>query len=147
MATTPRQLLATQTTTRLYALAIFLLVTASCAVESPPRSALPAPSLELANNTAIGPGEPVEPRPNLGNIDLSYWHYRTSPPENDLDIYVGEFICSLQWRESVPVGDWVLVGISEQQRYTPILDIYGDQTGSRTKNDTVYYHFQLIDSE
>lgn len=51
------------------------------------------------------------------------------------------------YREAVPPGQWVLVGVSEEQRYTPILDIFGDQTGGSTKNDTVYYHFQLVDSE
>lgn len=128
-------------------LATVLLATVSCATESPSPSALPVPTPELAAETGFKPNNPLEPRPNLGNIDLSYWNYRTSPPEEELDLYVGDFICGFMYREAVPPGKWVLVGVSEEQRYTPILDIYSDQTGSSTQNDTVYYHFQLINSE
>lgn len=124
------------------------LATASCAIKAAsPTSALPLPALEVAADIAIKPGEPLEPRPSLGNIDLSYWDYRTSAPDDVLDIYVGDYVCGWSFREAVPPGQWVLVGISEVQRYTPILDIYQDQTGNRTKNDTVYYHFQLVDSK
>ena len=124
------------------------LATASCAIESASApSALPLPALELAADTAIEPGEPLEPRPSLGNIDLSYWDYRTSLPDSELLMFEDGFFCGLIYPEAVPPGQWVLVGISEVQRYTPILDIYRDQTGNRTKNDTVYYHFQLVDSK
>ena len=128
-------------------LAVILLATVSCAVEPSPSTALPLPVLELAADTAIKPGEPIEPKPNLGNIDLRYWHNLTSPPESEFDVHVGGFYCSLIYPLAVPPGQWVLVGVSEEQRYTPLLDIYSDQTGSSTKNDTVYYHFQLVDSD
>lgn len=123
------------------------LATASCAIESAPASALPLPALELTDDTEIEPGEFLEPELSLGNIDLSFWNSLTSAPDDVLDIYVGDFICGWSFREAVPPGQWVLVGVSEEQRYTPILDIYRDQTGNRTKNDTVYYHFQLVDSK
>jgi hypothetical protein len=128
-------------------LAAILLATASCAVELSPPSALPLPALELNAATAIEPGEPLERRPNLGSIDLWFWHNRTNPPESELDVQVGDFVCSLIYPLAVPPGQWVLVGVSEEQHYTPILDIYSDQTGISTKNDTVYYHFQLVESE
>ena len=98
-------------------------------------------------DTAIQSDESLVTRPILAHVDLSYWHQKTSLPAEELEMYHGEWACGLSYREAVPTGQWVLVGVTKNHGYTPILDVYSDRTGNSTKNDTVYYHFELADTD
>ena len=138
--------------TRLLDRAILLvaasLATLSCAVEpSSPLSTplLPQPMIEA--DTTIQSDKSLVIKPILARVDLSYWHQKTSLPAEELEMYLGEWACGFVYREAVPSGQWVLVGVTKDHGYTPILDIYGDRTGNSTKNDTVYYHFQLVETD
>jgi len=129
-----------QLLTRIFLLIVASLVTTSCAIQ---QRSLPQPEMVAGSQIALRDLPP--PRPILARPDLSYWEMQTSYPGHDFDLYQGGFACGLVYSEPEPValGQWNLVGISET-RYTPLLDIYSDRTGQRTRNDaTYYYYFQL----
>ncbi len=133
---------------RIALLIAFLMAIISCANEpaSPPAALpLPQPLVEAeATNESdkTAPAEPILPL-----FDVSHWHQRTSLPADAREMYLGEWACGIAYREAVPLGQWVLVGVTENRSYTPILDIYEDRTGNSTRNDIVYYHFELSDSD
>lgn len=106
---------------------------------------LPSPDIEVGQTAAFSPAIPFQAKPGLASFDLSYWDKRTSPrdwPELNMGT------CSMIFLEpEVAQGEWRLVGVSEDARYTPILDIYNDRTGNRGSNGTVYYHFKLYPTE
>ena len=148
----PRMPFVPDCSTRLFARAILLvaasLATLSCVVgPSSPLSTplLPQPMIET--DTTIQSDKSLVTKPILVRVDLSYWHQKTSLPAEELEMYLGEWACGFVYREAVPPGQWVLAGVTKDHGYTPILDIYGDRTGNSTKNDTVYYHFELVDTD
>ena len=118
------------------------LVTASCVA---PQSSVPQP--ELVTYTAIGRLDTSVTEAISANPDLSYWDNRTSLSNREIDLYFEGFACGLVYPEPVAPGQWVLIGVSENPNYTPILDIYSDRTGNSSTNSTVYYHFKLTDSD
>lgn len=133
---------------RFVLLAVVSLATTSCAVEpSAPPSMPPLPQPPVDADTTIESDKTLVSKPILARFDLSYWHQRTSLPADELEMYLGEWACGFVYREAVAPGQWVLVGVTKNHSYTPILDIYGDRTGNRTRNETVYYHFELADSD
>ena len=142
---------------RIALLIAFLMAIISCANEpaSPP-AALPLPQ-PLVEAEATNESDKTAPAWQLQQpkgfswvsplFDVSHWHQRTSLPADAREMYLGEWACGIAYREAVPLGQWVLVGVTENRSYTPILDIYEDRTGNSTRNDIVYYHFELSDSD
>ena len=127
------------------ALVALSLASASCAVEeSSLHSSPPMLQPEVLTTTAVETGSDLAHEPILGQFDLSYWETVTSLPET---VFIEPWACGLVYRERVPSSQWRLIGVTDNPRYTPILDIYSDKTGNSTANDIVYYHFQLADSE
>lgn len=125
--------------TRIFLLIVASLVTTSCAIQQ-----LSLPQPEIVADTRIALRDTPPPRPILARPDLSYWDMQTTYPDHDFDLYQGGFVCGLVNSEPVTLGQWNLVGISENLSYTPLLDIYSDRTEQRTRNDaTYYYYFQL----
>ena len=91
----------------------------------------------------------VEPLPearyDLRKAELgeNYWSdlVRYSAPGAD-NPYAG-FYCGLYEIPSPKPGAWQFVGASKSLTYVPILDLYAERRGLRSKNDLVYYHFEL----
>jgi hypothetical protein len=103
------------------------------------------PHPELVADAAVGPFEITVPIVIPAQPDVSYWEARTSLPELVFDAHIGGFMCGLVYSAPAPDGQWVLVGVTENPKYTPILDIYGERSGNGSSNDTVYYHFRVRD--
>lgn len=119
-------------------------IVVACA-SSPGTVGLPSPDIEIRQPAPFSPAVSLPSGPISASFDLSYWEELTGLPDGaELNFWT----CGTMLLELViSQGEWRLVGISEDNHYTPILDIYNDRTGNRVNNGTVYYHFKLFPAD
>lgn len=130
-------------------LALAILVIAGCAGTS---SKPIEPRIDINENSFIPQSatsySPLPISTGIGESNLLKWEAFTSRPSADIDDSLNLYTCGVyDWLPQIPPSSWFLTGAQATPVYKPILDIEAMRTGTPSRNETIYYHFRLKNSE